>query len=138
MSEKDWTVMHEKTLQILNIHCQSSLPNCLLQRMSLITSCFFYAVSYYIFFKSEYLQIIFFPSHNLSSFPLCQFDSPNFYFEQSFLFVYFFIDFDGYYIVRTDEGQPSPKYIFNKCGTNIYFFTLQRFGPSPSLKFKIN
>ena len=25
---------------------------------------------------------------------------------------------DGYYIVKTDEGQ----YIFNKCGTNIYFF----------------
>ena len=25
-----------------------------------------------------------------------------------------------------DEGQPRPKYIFNKCGTNIYFFTLQR------------
>ncbi len=24
------------------------------------------------------------------------------------------------------------KYIFNKCGTNIYFFTLHRFGPSPS------
>ena len=21
-----------------------------------------------------------------------------------------------------DEGQPRPKYIFNKCGTNIYFF----------------
>ena len=34
--------------------------------------------------------------------------------------------------VRTDEGQPRLKYIFNKCGTNIYFFTLQRFGPSPS------
>ena len=64
-----------------------------------------------------------------------------------FLFVYllviftffdFFIDFDGYYIVRSDEGQPRPKYIFNKCGTNIYFFTLQRFGPSPSLNFKKN
>ena len=39
-------------------------------------------------------------------------------------------------ISRTDEGQPRPKYIFNKCGTNIYFFTLQRFGPSPSLNFK--
>ena len=51
-------------------------------------------------------------------------------------FLHFFIDFDGYYIVRTDEGQPIPKYIFNKCGTNIYFFTLQRFGPSPSPNFK--
>ena len=30
-------------------------------------------------------------------------------------------------ISRTDEGQPRPKYIFNKCETNIYFFTLQRF-----------
>ena len=39
-------------------------------------------------------------------------------------------------ISRVDEGQPRPKYIFNKCGTNIYFFTLQRFGPSPSLNFK--
>ena len=34
------------------------------------------------------------------------------------------------------EGQPRPKYIFNKCGTNIYFFTLQRFGPSPSQNLK--
>ena len=39
-------------------------------------------------------------------------------------------------LIRTDEGQPRPKYIFNKCGTNIYFFTLQRFGPSPSPNFK--
>ena len=39
---------------------------------------------------------------------------------------------------RTDEGQPRPKYIFNKCGTNIYFFTIQRFGPSPSPNFKSN
>ena len=41
-------------------------------------------------------------------------------------------------ISRTDEGQPRPKYIFNKCGTNIYFFTIQRFGPSPSPNFKSN
>ena len=27
---------------------------------------------------------------------------------------------------RTDEGQPRPKYIFNKYGTNIYFFLLYR------------
>ena len=39
-------------------------------------------------------------------------------------------------ISRTDQGQPRPKYIFNKYGTNIYFFTLQRFGPSPSPNFK--
>ena len=50
----------------------------------------------------------------------------------------FFVDFDGYYIVRTDEGQPRPKYIFNKCGTNMYFFTLQRFGSSPSPDFKFH
>ena len=25
-------------------------------------------------------------------------------------------------ILKTDEGQPRPKYIFNKCGTNIYLF----------------
>ena len=55
-----------------------------------------------------------------------------------FTFIYFFIDFNGYYIVRTDEGQPRPKYIFNKCGTYIYFFTLQRFGPSPSQNFNFN
>ena len=28
------------------------------------------------------------------------------------------------------------KNIFNKCGTNIYFFTLQKFGPLPSPNFK--
>ena len=40
-------------------------------------------------------------------------------------------------LATTDEGQPRPKYIFNKCGTNIYSFTtLQRFGPSPSPNFK--
>ena len=43
------------------------------------------------------------------------------------IFLFFFIDFDGYYIVRTDEGQPRPKYIFNKCGTNIYFFYITEF-----------
>ena len=34
-------------------------------------------------------------------------------------------------ISKTDEGhcQPRLKYIFNKCGTNIYFFT---FVPSPA------
>ena len=40
-------------------------------------------------------------------------------------------------ISRPDEGQPRPKYIFDKYGTKIYFlFTLQRFGPSPSPNFK--
>ena len=40
-------------------------------------------------------------------------------------------------ISSPDEGQPRPKYIFDKYGTKIYFlFTLQRFGPSPSPNFK--
>jgi len=39
-------------------------------------------------------------------------------------------------ISRTDKGQPRPKYIFNKFRTKIYFFTLQRFGPSPSPNLK--
>ena len=38
----------------------------------------------------------------------------------------------------TDEGQPRPKYIFNNGGTNIYFFTLRMFGPSPSPSVKWN
>ena len=38
-------------------------------------------------------------------------------------------------ILRTDKGQPRPKYMFNKCGTNIYIFTLQRFSPSSNFKF---
>ena len=25
-------------------------------------------------------------------------------------------------ILRTEDGQRRPKYIFNNCGTNIYFF----------------
>ena len=53
-----------------------------------------------------------------------------------YILKFFIIDFDGYYIVRTDGGEPRPKYIFSKCGTNIYFFNLQRFGPSPSPNFK--
>ena len=44
----------------------------------------------------------------------------------------FFTDFDGYYIVRTDEGQPRPKYIFKKCGTKKKML----FGPSLSPNFK--
>jgi len=71
--------------------------------------------------KSEYLQIIFFPFHDLSSFPYsCPFDGRFFliiFFVCLFIFLWFLtfiiIHFDGYYIVRTDEGQPRPKYIFN-------------------------
>ena len=60
--------------------------------------------------KREYLQIIFFP---YLSFFLRPFAGPIFF--KIILFVgLFFIDFDGCYRVRTDEGQPRPKYIFNK------------------------
>ena len=48
----------------------------------------------------------------------------------SLLFItLFIIDFDGYYTVRTDEGQPRPKYIIVEL--TFIFFTLQRFGPLP-------
>ena len=53
--------------------------------------------------------------------------------KNNFLFLIFMTET----ILRTDEGQPRTKYIFNKCGTNIYFFTLQRFNPSPSPNFKL-
>jgi len=53
------------------------------------------------------------------------------------LFVYFplvfndfFIDLDGYFIVRTDEGQPRPKYILINVELTSTFFSLQEFGPS--------
>ena len=72
-------------------------------------------------FECEY-----FLSYDLSSFAFCPFDSPikknlNIMFCL-FIFLWFltfFIDFDGYYIVRSEEGHPRPKYIFNKCGTNV-------------------
>ena len=35
------------------------------------------------------------------------------------------------------RGSTQTEIYFNKCGTNIYFFTLQRFGPSPSPNFKL-
>ena len=49
---------------------------------------------------------------------------------------FFFIGFDGYYIVRTDGGQPRPKYIFNKCETNIYFLYSTEVWSKPSPNFK--
>ena len=72
--------------------------------------------------KSEYLQIFFFPSHDLSSFPFFHLTAHfNFWFNNLFclfiflwFLIFFIIDLDGYYIVRTDEGQPKPKYMFNK------------------------
>ena len=41
-----------------------------------------------------------------------------------------------YYIVRTDEGQPRSKYIFNKCGPNIYFFYSTEVGSITITKFQ--
>ena len=29
---------------------------------------------------------------------------------------------------QTQYSQPRPKYIFNKCGTNIYFFYSSEYG----------
>ena len=82
---------------------------------------------------TDFYKLSFFPLIVWVRFPYCSFDSPHFFFNNLFcLFIFlwfltfFFIDFDGYYIVRTDESQPRPKYIFNKCGTNIYLFTLPR------------
>ena len=47
------------------------------------------------------------------------------------------IDHFGVCWIQTNL-QTSQRYYkkFNKCGTNIYFFTLQRFGSSPSPNFK--
>ena len=77
-------------------------------------------------YKSEYLQIIFFPSHNLSSFPLCPFDSPIFFLLHIlfclFIFLWFLTFFVLFLIVIISLELTRAKYIFNKCGTNIYFF----------------
>ena len=98
-----------------------------------------------IFFKVNICKLSFFHLIIWVCFPYVHLTAQIFILNNLFCFVYllvisyifqFFFDFDGYYIVRTDEGQPRLKYIFNKCGTNIYFFTLQRFGPSPSPNFK--
>ena len=54
------------------------------------------------------------------------------------IFYILFLIFVTERISRIDEGQPRPKYIFNKCGTNIYVFILQRLGPSSSPNFKFS
>ena len=41
----------------------------------------------------------------------------------------FIIDFDGYYIVSTNEDEPRRKIFSVKCGTNICFINSTRFGP---------
>ena len=55
-----------------------------------------------------------------------------------YLFLHFFIFLSILMVIISLElTRVNPdRNIFNKCGTNIYFFTLQRFGPSPSLNFK--
>ena len=50
--------------------------------------------------------------------------------------IFFFIDFDGYYIVTTDEGQPDRNIFLINVELKSTFFNLQRFGPSPSPNFK--
>ena len=51
-----------------------------------------------------------------------------------FHFSFFNIDFDGYYIVRTAEGQPpSPKLIF-EWNQQLFFYSL-RFGASSTKNF---
>ena len=40
-------------------------------------------------------------------------------------------------VIKSLKLTTRPKYIFNKCETNIYFFTLHRFAPSPSLNFRL-
>ena len=37
------------------------------------------------------------------------------------IFINFFLSILMVIIVRTYEGQPRPKYIFNKCGTSTFF-----------------
>ena len=42
------------------------------------------------------------------------------------------------YIVKTKAGQPRPKYISKKCGTNNYFLYSVRFRASTlNLKFSL-
>ena len=50
-----------------------------------------------------------------------------------FHFSFFNIDFDGYYIVRIAEGQPSPKLIF-EWNQQLFFYSL-RFGASSTQNF---
>ena len=68
--------------------------------------------------------------------------------ERSVEFLYLLFIFISIYFTRETNiflvknliemlYKPRPKYIFNKCGNNIYFFTLQRFVPSPSPNFKL-
>ena len=78
--------------------------------------------------------------HTLDFFSFFFFLSLSIFYEQIwYIPKCFFLIFVTETISRTGVGQPRPKYIFNKCGTNIYFFfTLQRFGSSPSPNFKYN
>ena len=94
------------------------------------------------FTKSEYFQNIFFPSHDLSSFPFCPFYSPFKFFLNnlfcSFIFLWFLISSLMVIISLELTRVNLDQNIFSiKCGTKskIYFFTVQRVGPSSSPKF---
>ena len=86
------------------------------------------------------LQIIFFPSHDLSSFPffyltaLLNFLNNLFCLLIFLWFLKFFLLSILMVIISQELTRVNPdRNIFSiKCGTNIYFFPLQRFGPSPS------
>ena len=72
---------------------------------------------------------------------VCYLSAHSIFLKLYFSFVYFLvvfnIDFDGYYNVRTDNLVNLDWNIFSKNVTNIYFFSLQRFVPSPSLSFNL-
>ena len=62
-----------------------------------------------------------FTHHNLS----LLFVYKVFYYLSSCDFLTFLnIDFDGYFIVRSEVGQPRPKFIFKKFGTNTFVWNI--------------
>jgi len=69
---------------------------------------------------------------NITGDPSVFFPSTTFIITFSHGLVFYIIFYQKYKlceetISRTDEGQPRPKYIFNKFGTNVYFFTTTTF-----------
>ena len=72
-------------------------------------------------FKSEYLQIIFFTFHNLSSFPLFSFDSQ---FSCVFFFIFHFLILILMVIISLELQRVNPVQSLFSNGTNNYFFTL--------------
>ncbi len=47
-----------------------------------------------------------------------------------------FNKFSTHQYIYINQKAKKRKLLLFKCGTNIYFFTLQRFGPSPSPNFE--